>query len=309
MRELEENDAALASAMAAADTPGDHQHVSSLVGSLADSAEQFYPNVTSKLLLHYNIRYVLFRQKVHIASKIDLFSSNIAGMGWDCGFRNIQMLCSALLNDAAYRGLLARVDMSEVPSIPEIAARIEQAWQKGFDPEGASRFGGTLVDKEVWIGATEVYILLRSLNIQAFVKDFETPNDVFRRQMFEWIFDHFQCWCKGETCPFHRKGFRNAKKPSFVPPLFCQWPGHSLTIVGAKKARDGSIALLVLDPARGFYRSLIESSFSESVLISRDLNHPHFQHPRFQLVSIPYPTSHGTAYPRDQTRGLLRRFR
>lgn len=309
IRELEENDAALASAMAAADTSDLPQYAQSLLGSLSDSAEQFYPNILSTALPQRNFRYALFRQKVHTASETDLFSSNIAGMGWDCGFRNIQMMCSALLNGSSYRNLLATVDMSEVPSIPEIAARIEQAWQKGFDPEGASRFGGKLVDKEVWIGATEVYVLLRSLNIPAFVKDFETPNNVFRQQMFEWIFDHFENWCKGEMCPFHRKGFRNSRKPLFVPPLFCQWPGHSLTIVGAEKARSGRVALLILDPVRGFYQSLVENRFSRSTLLRRDVDHPQFQQPRFQLVSIPNPMTHAVDYPRNERRGLLGRFR
>lgn len=309
IRELEESDAALASAMAAADLPDRSHFQPSLRSSLADSAEYFYPDIIHRVLPHPDLRDTLFRLKAHVASRLDLFSSNIAGMGWDCGFRNIQMLCSTLLNDDAHRRLLANAHISEVPSIPEIAARIEQAWQKGFDPEGASRFGGKLVDKEVWIGATEVYVLLRSINIPAFVQDFETPDDYFKNQMFEWIFDHFENWCKRQPCPFHQKGFRLLKKTSFIPPLFCQWPGHSLTIAGAERTRSGQIVLLVLDPARGFYQSLIETRSPRPSIIRRDIRHPQFQHPRFQLVSIPHAVSNHILPDRSQIRPFSRFLR
>lgn len=310
MREVEQGDAALASQLAghyAGDSPN---FVSpSLAGSLNDSAEHFYPNILAKIFPHYEGLEHVLRKKVHICSKLDMFSSNVAGLGWDCGFRNIQMLFSSLLYDPESARLIHGAGMSEVPSVPEIAGRIEDAWKRGYDPEGAANFGGTLLDKEVWIGATEVFILLRSLNIQAFVKDFETPTDVEKRNMFEWIFGHFKDWCNGRACSVHRHTILGSRKHSLVPPIFCQWQGHSVTIVGAEKTKAGDVLLIVLDPSRGFFHSLMEHRTSRLNLVRRRIDHSQFAQPRFQLVSLPPGKSVAGTSVREARRGLLGGFR
>lgn len=315
MKEVEDNDAALASALEAAEL-GDNGYIGpSLRVALSDSAEHFLPNIMQTILPPFDVVETVLCREIHIASKLDLFSSNIAGLGWDCGFRNIQMLCSSLLHSQRHKQVLSQSGITEVPSVPEIAGRIEDAWRKGFDPEGRAEFDGKLIDKEVWIGATEVYILLRNLNLPAFVKDFETPDDHFKRQMFEWIFSHFKYWCNGKSCPLHKRGFRSGRHPSFVPPLFCQWSGHSVTIVGAEKSRNGEITLLVLDPMRGFYQSILGSRSSRTnvSLVRRGLDHPQLAHPRFQFVSIPLQqvaNEENEAPPARRTRrGPLQRLR
>lgn len=308
MRELEDGDAALASQIAAADgSNGTNPHFisASLRGSLTDSAEYFYPNILTKIFPHYDSMESALRKKVHICSKLDLFSSNVAGLGWDCGFRNIQMLFSSLLYDADSARLLQAAGMAEVPSVPEIAGRIEDAWKKGFDPEGAANFGGTLLDKEVWIGATEVFILLRSMKVNAFVKDFETPTDEDKGRMFAWIFNHFNQWCNGRSCSVHRRSLLGSRRHFLVPPIFCQWQGHSVTIVGAEKTKTGDILVIVLDPSRGFFHSLMEHRTSRMSLVRRGIEHPQFAQPRFQLVSLPPSKSSGGTSIRQARRGLL----
>lgn len=307
LRELEDNDAALASALAAAEGAGVNSAAPSLRGSLSDSAEHFYPDIMSKVFAVNSVSVIT--QGTHYCSKLDLFSSNIAGLGWDCGFRNIQMMCSSLLNDKVSREFLNKEGMTEVPSVPEIAGRIEEAWRKGFDPEGASMFQGTLIDKEVWIGATEVFILLRNMNIPAFVRDFEVPNSVFRQKMFEWIFDHFERWCRHNKCPAHHTRFLSSKSNCFIPPLFCQYPGHSLTITGAEKSRNGDIVLFVLDPDRRFYQSMTERRSFRPALARRHLHHPQFASPRFQLVSISPPEGSRVMATLRRGRGFFRGIR
>ncbi|CDF35705.1 unnamed protein product [Chondrus crispus] len=289
MREVEEQDAALASQIAAVnDVTGMNSTLVSLSlgGSALDSAEIFYANVQSVLFPHIDGLEGVGRKKVHIASKMDLFCSNLAGLGWDCGFRNIQMLFSALLHDPACSQYLRTVGISEVPSVPEIAGRIEDAWKQGYDPEGAANFGGSLLDKEVWIGATEVFVLFRSISFDVFVKDFETPTDADRRNMFLWILQHFNEWCNGKSCSVHRHSFLGPRKRSLVPSIFCQWQGHSVTIIGAEKSRSGEVNLLVLDPSRGFYKSLVDRRTSRMSLVRRGIDHAQFAQPRFQLVSL-----------------------
>jgi hypothetical protein len=76
-----------------------------------------------------------------------------AGSNWTCGYRNIQMLCSALMRLPEYRRVLFRGD-GAVPEVAEVQAAIERAWAAGYDPEGARQLGGRLVHRNTWIGAT-----------------------------------------------------------------------------------------------------------------------------------------------------------
>lgn len=311
MLEAERNDAALATALAnSAQTNESDVYVSpSLRGSLSDSAERYYPNILKVVLpLFESIDRFLWK-KLHICSKLDLYSSNIAGLGWDCGYRNIQMICSALLRRSETAGELKAAGMTEVPSIPEIAGRIESAWKDGFDPEGAKSFGGTLVDKDVWIGATEAFVLFRSLNLNAHLTDFETPTQRQRSDLFEWVFRYFDEQCDGRHCSLHRKGLLNGRRDQLVAPLFCQWQGHSVTIVGAEKTRRGELNLIILDPSRGFFTSLLANAWSGDYLLRRSIDHPQFSHPRFQLVSVLPRERTDTTPTKEGHKGVFNRFR
>lgn len=289
IRETEESDAALAISLAG----GTEQNVQ-LITSLADSIEHCYSEVLQRLLPFFDNRETPFltasgisRKRVHIATKLDLYSSNLAGLGWDCGYRNIQIMFSAMLYNRELHSVLERNTLREVPSIPEIAARIEEAWKKGYDKEGASNFEGKLIDKEVWIGATEAVVLFRSLGINALISDFETPTDLQRRVMFEWIYNQFEQWCGGRNCSIHQSSRRSTSNAALVMPMFCQWQGHSVTIVGAVKSRLGDVSLLVLDPSRGFQESISKMSTLHYDLFKREVTHHQMQHPRFQLVFVP----------------------
>lgn len=289
MEEVERNDAVLAAALAESEGArvyGGGVARPTLMGSLADSADQLYPDVLRKVIPQFDGFDILPGKKVHICTKVDLYSSNLAGLGWDCGYRNIQMLFSSLFYDMECGSFLKTAGITEVPSIPEIAGRIEEAWKRGYDPEGAASFGGTLTDKEVWIGATEVYVLFSSININTKVMDFETPTVQDKRNMFEWIYQYFDSACQGRVCSMHQKSILSNPRYGLVPPLFCQWQGHSVTIIGAEKARSGDISLIVLDPSRGFY-TLMRSAFqANESMFRRETSHAQLEHPRFQIVSL-----------------------
>lgn len=121
------------------------------------------------------------------------------GAQWSCGYRNIQMLCSALVSVRMYREVLfdGRYIFSypltnssicchpwfillnnilpnvsgEIPSVHGIQSWIERAWVDGFDPEGACELS-PLLGTNTWIGASECAALLRYFNIRATVVDF-----------------------------------------------------------------------------------------------------------------------------------------
>ena len=65
---------------------------------------------------------------------------------WSCGYRNLQMLCAALLAGAERRmyGPALFGGAAFVPRVSDIQGWIEKAWADGFDPDGARHFGGAL---------------------------------------------------------------------------------------------------------------------------------------------------------------------
>lgn len=294
MRELELSDEAYAKTLFLEE----RQDNVRLGASVSESAELYFPDIVQKISWMFSFcddMAVPFSPKLrqHLCSHMDMFCSNLAGIGWDCGYRNIQMLLSALLFNEQYGAMLALSGVKEVPSLPEIAERIEQIWAKGEGHQPLATPGGGLTETKVWIGATEALELMKSLDITVHIRDFETPTDEDRAMMFEWIYEQYEQWCSRQNCSVHRKKHRQVvgKKTlleGLIPPMYCQWQGHSITIIGASKSWTGNVSLIVIDPSRGFYETVMRQRNREcSHLFRRDMSHPQMQHPRFQIVYVP----------------------
>lgn len=113
-----------------------------------------------------------------MCSTVDHYGSTYGDKGWGCGYRNMQMLISSLLQHTGYNELVYRAWSSgcssstdnplrsSMPSISRLQRMIEWAWAQGFDVQGAEQLGGKLVNTRKWIGATEVVTLLSSLRIR-----------------------------------------------------------------------------------------------------------------------------------------------
>jgi len=176
-----------------------------------------------------------------IASRTDHFAATFGDKGWGCGFRNLQMLLSCLLNTTQYREIVAirlagnknLVGMVGMPSIPRLQKVIEEAWRAGFDRAGCEQLGGRLVNTRKWIGATEVATFLSFCNLDWEIIDFHTPTavDGSHPSMFKWMLEYFS---KGEAV---------------TPPLYLQHQGHSRTVVGVEQLVGGNTKLLILDPS------------------------------------------------------------
>jgi len=176
----------------------------------------------------------------HLASRTDHFAATFGDKGWGCGFRNLQMLLSCLLNTTQYRETVAirlagnknLVGMVGMPSIPQLQKVIEDAWRAGFDQAGCEQLGGKLVNTRKWIGATEIATFLSFCNIETEIIDFHTPSakDGSHPLMFQWMMDYFS---KGKIV---------------IAPLYLQHQGHSRTVVGVEKL-VGTTKLLILDPS------------------------------------------------------------
>ena len=177
----------------------------------------------------------------HLASRTDHFAATFGDKGWGCGFRNLQMLLSCLLNTTQFRETVAMrlagnknlVGMVGMPSIPRLQKVIEDAWRAGFDRAGCEQLGGRLVNTRKWIGATEVATFLSFCNIDTEIMDFHTPTavDGSHPLMFQWMLEYF------------------GKGDPVTPPLYLQHQGHSRTVVGVEQVVGAAIKLLILDPS------------------------------------------------------------
>ncbi|KAI5713056.1 hypothetical protein M8J75_013421 [Diaphorina citri] len=181
-------------------------------------------------------------------STVDHYASTYGDKGWGCGFRNIQMMLSALLRHTGYNDQLYRLWLtsgnkvqpvrSTMPSISRIQAHIEWAWGQGFDTQGAEQLGLALVNTRKWIGATELVTFLSSLRIRCQLVDFHQPSssDGCHPELFNWVLEYF------------------SNGDDFKPPLYLQHQGHSRTIMGVEQLRDGSLHLLILDPSHSVHQ-------------------------------------------------------
>ncbi|KAG6458218.1 zinc finger-containing ubiquitin peptidase 1 [Manduca sexta] len=175
--------------------------------------------------------------KTYLCSAVDHYASTYGDRGWGCGYRNMQMLLSSLMKHPPYADLLKCTDERDcecVPSIPRLQLLVERAWQKGFDTQGSEQLGSKLYNTRKWIGACEVFTVLSSLRIKCQLIDFHKPTsaDGSHPALFDWVLRYFQDDPNG-----------------FKAPLYLQHQGHSRTIIGYEKHKDGKATLLVLDPS------------------------------------------------------------
>ncbi|CAL8248108.1 unnamed protein product [Lota lota] len=182
---------------------------------------------------------------VHIwlSAETDHYNTSEGDKGWGCGYRNLQMLLSALQRIQVFAD---RLTEGEIPSVPQLQRMIEGAWKEGLDPQGASHFNNRLQGTRAWIGATEIYALLTSLGLRARITDFHKPTgpgDTHPR-MFEWVKQYFTQ--SSRSGRLHPRVVQTS-----LPPLYLQHQGHSRSIVGVEERKNGSLCLLVLDPDCG----------------------------------------------------------
>lgn len=193
---------------------------------------------------------------------------------WSCGFRNMQMMLSAVIphlpsNHALFRRIPRRIPNQTIPSLLQMQQSMEEAWRDGFDPAGARHYKWKMVGKRCWIGAVEVATLLCYLGVDATVVQFVRGRQS-REMLPKFVRAHFEKLNGCEGCPFCPQGVRSLfcaegtlqwastmnlseSSPQQEPgcscpilPLYLQWKGHSVTIVGIEA--DGTF--LVYDPLK-----------------------------------------------------------
>ncbi|XP_041353941.1 zinc finger-containing ubiquitin peptidase 1-like isoform X2 [Gigantopelta aegis] len=183
-------------------------------------------------LNHYHKYTPGFVMRAWLCSAVDHYSGSYGDKGWGCGYRNLQMLLSSLVQDPMYRRILFN-DNPQIPSIPKIQSLIEVAWTEGFDRQGCEQLGGRVVNTRKWIGATEIVALLSAFKIKCKLLDFHSPSgkDGTHPKLFEWVKNYFE------------------NQDTFRLPLYLQHQGHSRTVIGVEEMKDKSLRLLLFDPS------------------------------------------------------------
>jgi hypothetical protein len=83
---------------------------------------------------------------IHLSATCGHFSSDSEDHGFSCGYRNAQVLISAMFNfPALRRRLVEELGGMYVPSIAKLQALIERGWRDGWDPIGFQEHKGKLV--------------------------------------------------------------------------------------------------------------------------------------------------------------------
>lgn len=143
----------------------------------SETDEPITRNVISRLRqqIRHNLQSIpspLLPYTVALSSEADHFAQFD---GYSCGYRNIQILCSALLRYPVFRNVLFG-GCGYVPDIVTLQRLIEHAWSIGFDPTGYRQLK-TILHTNKFIGSTECAIVLRYFGIPAQVIAFHSLDD------------------------------------------------------------------------------------------------------------------------------------
>ncbi|KAI5124328.1 hypothetical protein M0805_008935 [Coniferiporia weirii] len=193
-------------------------------------------------------------------------------MGWGCGYRNFLMACTALIDQQVQPMYFPALDQPTSPGVRNLQQWIEDAWNAGFDEEGAVDLKGKLVGTKKWIGTAELYVAFLSRGIPSRLVDFPSVTSG-ADAVLQWVERYFTSPLASST-QATRAGVKTSvnealhrASPVVVTdrmPLVLQHQGHSRTIVGYERLKTGYINLLCFDPSRRPSAQVREAAIAES---------------------------------------------
>ncbi|KAI0312346.1 peptidase family C78-domain-containing protein [Amylostereum chailletii] len=249
------------------ESPNRHRHRSDHVGKRKQNKDAFWyasldlpppPNYTPGLIplikkalitsfeRNQTRRAVLcYDRTVHIHH--ELWDS-----GWGCGYRNYLIACTALMDQRIQDTYFSLLDSPTGPSIRNLQALIEEAWEHGYDEEGAMQLKHSLVNKTKWIGTAELHVAYTYRGIPSYLADFDLQgNDL--SPLLDWIKEYFSPASEKKRNTVE-DAWRDATPVTVTDrmPLILQHNGHSRTIIGYEITKVGHTNLLTFDPSRCF---------------------------------------------------------
>mmetsp|Transcript_13413 Transcript_13413/g.29131 ORF Transcript_13413/g.29131 Transcript_13413/m.29131 type:complete len:530 (+) Transcript_13413:81-1670(+) len=186
---------------------------------------------------------------------------------WGCGFRNLQMLISSMMP------ALNSIFPEGVPSVEDIQRTMEILWSEGFDRSNAEHHKRSLTGKKTWIGTVEVWSYLSFKRVDSMIVQFiKTEENRAMIGKFVWAYfsrigafgcpcDHYDSAAGSSLATSSMSSsmyaahlLKEISKPKSddvanfqgmgrmckcsLPPLYLQWNGHSVTIVGVKRINN-----------------------------------------------------------------------
>ncbi|CAO3571123.1 unnamed protein product [Mortierella alpina] len=224
----------------------------------------------TRLLLEASKVQGVTRQAYLADPSVVFYQSDKTDRAWGCGYRNLQMMLSYVVN----QGVAARQDGSSpasgaaitIPTIEELQRQLEYAWQSGFDPPGAEQLKHKVEGTKKWIGTTEAWSVLCSLGIRCSILDFHTPTGPNNTHpaMLAAVYDYFRspAWSplgapqSLQVADLVQSGADQQVVQTAKPPLYMQHQGHSRTIIGVEVQTNGEVNLLVFDPGRWLHKAI-----------------------------------------------------
>jgi hypothetical protein len=222
-----------------------------------------------------------FDNQIHLCSELDVYLTDVEGFGWDCGYRNLQMMISALVRPMSTIGSAgyalpasAPWRSGQVPSILGLQRALEEAWSCGFDPESCRQFQGRIQHSCQWIGAIDAAAVLSYWGVEARLVDSDPRQSAQTSgphpALVHWIWDYFEKRCRSAGGCIACRNLANSehvledshwrastwthqlpKDRESLPPLFLQYAGHSVTVIGVMHdTKSLDMQIVVLDPNR-----------------------------------------------------------
>ncbi|KAI0256488.1 peptidase family C78-domain-containing protein [Lactifluus subvellereus] len=170
--------------------------------------------------------------------------------GWGCGYRNFMMACAALMDQRIQPAYSSLLGAPTLPGVNNLKVWIEEAWGRGYDPEGAQGLKGKLVGHTKWIGTAELYVAFTYRGVPSLLADF-TISDGNLTPLIDWIKRYFDTHTQDHSTVSVQERWRAATSVVITDrmPIILQHQGHSRTIVGYEITRDGTTNLLAFDPS------------------------------------------------------------
>lgn len=158
--------------------------------------------------------------------------------GGFCGYRNIQMMSSYIMG-TGFTGTHNNFN-GKLPSVFDIQEFIEAAWDRGINQQGRVETGGVRGTRK-YIGTPEAQAMLLYLYVPCEAKGFKNKKEAGKAEA-ALLVDVERYFQQGKYDP------NDKVRCTMLPPIYFQHAGHSMTIVGIEKQRDGKANLLVFDP-------------------------------------------------------------
>ncbi|KAK3997450.1 peptidase family C78-domain-containing protein [Cladorrhinum sp. PSN332] len=170
--------------------------------------------------------------------------SKLKREGGFCGYRNIQMVCSYIIhNKAPGHERLG----NDIPSIFQIQDFIEEAWDKGHNSAGRIETGGVKGTRK-YIGTPEAIAMFRLLQVPCEAQGFKhTEPQVAETLLLDYVESYFKSGLPFRNPNQYTQPHHHVRVTD-LPPLYFQHRGHSLTIIGLERLKNGSRQLIMFDP-------------------------------------------------------------